>query len=223
MNDIQDINTMLQLLRIPAIRQNVFFKINELAIFFQEDVEHLLGTIEHFKKIIYPSIDISNDPQPECKNRDKAYFFELTKEEKEPWHISLEPLPPSGYDIRDILPEGIILHMESYPVAPRKDINIEGFELSAIKGTVFDLTFIRYSPFYILGVVTPRNNSYQEKREAIFQYDPALQCDEFTFTELEYYMKNYPAVKAYFASELHMKIKPWITANQSEFTSYSPQ
>jgi hypothetical protein len=141
---------------------------------------------------------------------------------------SIEPSPPSGYEIYDIVPEKIIEYIGSFTSPPGKIEKLEKFSLPTLKEKVFDLTFTKYSEWHALGTIRsckiPTDDITKDKKPDhmtdIYYYNKE-DTEKGDYKELFYYMQKYPPLRHYFFTEFHMKVKPLIEGDLVEITSSS--
>jgi hypothetical protein len=183
---------------------------------------------EYFKKIAYGDMEIL-EANKEMGEKSQAYHFELYCPMDGPWQAtSIEPSPPSGYEILDIIPEKIIEYIGSFITTPGKIENLEKFTLPTLIEKAFDLTFTKYSEWHVLGTIRscniPTGDSTKDEKPdhmtEIYNYNKS-DTEKGDYKELFYYMQKYPVLKRYFFTELHMKVKPLIVGNLVEITSSS--
>jgi hypothetical protein len=219
-----------EFLNIPQFERIIFHKVEELKLYLKDEIDLYRSLKQSFKKTAYGDMEICDDEDSE-KPRHQVYHFELNSTDTDAWVATgIEPSPPPGCSAYDIIPEEIIQYMNTFETAPDRIESRREFMLPALKGKAFDLRFTRYSDHHILGTIKSyrvgaAEGDEQETMEPIdtgdiyhYEYKPFEDDDESNFKEFFYYMQKYPALKAYFFTELHMKMKPLIMANIAELT-----
>jgi len=214
-----------ELLDIPQLERIIFHKMEELKLYFQDEIKRYRDLKDYFKKSAYGNLEIL-EANKETEKKNQTYHFELHCSTGGAWlATSIEPSPPAGYDIYDIIPEKIVEYIGSFITAPGKIERLEKFSLPTLKEKSFDLAFTKYSEWHALGTIRfyniPTGDGIKdEKKDQIYYYDKK-DTDKGDYQELFYYMQKYPPVKRYFFTELHMKVKPLIVSNLVEITSSS--
>lgn len=222
-----------ELLNIPQFERIIYHKVEELKLYLKDEIDLYRTLKNNFKKSAYGDLQVwEGERQEDIPPR--SYHFELNLTENGRWMIgNLEPPPPPGYDAYDIVPEEVIAHLVSTGINPDRIEILRGFALEAFKDRTFDLRFTRYSEHHLLGTVQIHAVPVQDQPESgeedsvpdqlteIYNYQQNSSDDESNFKELFYYMQKYPALKTYFFTELHMKMKPLIIGKLVEITSSS--
>ena len=217
-----------ELLNIPQLERIVFHKMEELKLYFQDEIKRYRDLKEYFKKAAYGTMEIL-EANKEMVKKDQTYHFELHCPAGGSWvATAIEPSPPSGYEIYDIIPEKIVEYIGSFVTGPGKIENLEKFSLPTLKEKSFDLTFTKYSEWHALGTIRTCKIPIGEGTEGekptpspeIYYYDKK-DTDKGDYQELFYYMQKYPPLRRYFFTEFHMKVKPLILGNLVEITSSS--
>lgn len=217
-----------ELLNIPQLERIVFHKIEELKLYFKDEIKRYRELKEYFRKAAYGDMEVL-EANKEREEKNQTYHFELHCTMDGSWlATSIDPPPPPGYETYDIIPEKIVEYLGSFITTPGKIENLGKFSLPTLKGKVFDLTFTRYSEWHILGIIRSYkiltdDSTRDEKPDhmtEIYNYNKK-DADKGDYKELFYYMQKYPALKRYFFTELHMKVKPLIVGNLVEITSSS--
>jgi hypothetical protein len=224
----EKLDELNELLNIPQLERILFHKIEELKLYFKDEIERYQRLKEDFRRSAYGDIHVLGDQRGKSK-KSQTYYFELNQAKDNRWIASsIEPSPPSGCDIYDIIPEEIVQHIgSSTPGLGKIEIQRE-FSLPMLKGKAFDLRFLKYSDQYALGTLrgykVPAENGAEEEKTnhmtEIYNYDKK-ETDQGNYKELFYYMQKYPALRRYFFTELHMKMKPLIMGNLVEITASS--
>jgi hypothetical protein len=224
----EKLDELNELLNIPQLERILFHKIEELKLYFKEELERYRQLKEDFRRSAYGDLHILNEQRGKSK-KDQTYHFELNRARDGRWIASsIEPPPPLGCDIYDIIPEEIVAYVGSSNTDPDQVETKTELSIPSIKGKAFDLKFIKFSDHHILGTVRgyllPAESNTGEKKAPpgaeIYNYDKK-ETDEGNYKELFYYMQKYPALKRYFFTELHMKMKPLIVENLVEITASS--
>ena len=211
-----------ELMNIPQFERVLFHKVEELKLYFQDEVSFYRKLKEKFKKSAYGDMEICEDPDEE---RIQTYYFELNEGE-DVWFIAdMEPAPPYGLNYYDILPDELIKYICSYKPSPGKIETRKDFSLPTVKRKTFDLNFSKYSDNHALGTV----KCYRIRAESADELENPEDCteiynyisnanrdDELNYKELFYYMQKYEELKTYFFAELHLKMKPLIAGNMVE-------
>ena len=217
-----------ELLNIPQLERIVFHKIEELKLYFRDEIKRYRDLKEYFKKAAYGHMEILQ-ANKEMEKKNQTYHFELHCSMDGLWQaISIEPPPPSGYEIYDIIPEKIVEYIGSFNTTPGKIEKLKKFSLPTLKGKAFDLAFAKYSEWHVLGTimrckvstVDSTKDETPDHMTEIYYYDKK-DADKGDYKELFYYMQKYPPLRHYFFTEFHMKVKPLIVGNLVEITSSS--
>ena len=219
------------LLSIPQLERIIFHKIAELKFLFKDEVDRYKELKESFKRAAYGEIQVVEPVEAgaETERKTQTYHFEIDIDSNNEWTAtSLEPSPPPGYEIHDIIPDEIVKYIVSFKTAPGKIETQKEISFPAIEGKVFDLSFVKYSDRHILGTINASHAPSKDGKEDkplddltdIYYYNQAKD-DEGNFKDLIYYMQKYPSVKHYFLTELNMKMKPLILGKLIDITSSS--
>jgi hypothetical protein len=227
------LDQLSELLNIPQFERIIFHKVEELKLYLKDEIDLYRSLKNHFKKSAYGDMQLC-ESEGATEKAPQSYHFELNLNEDGQWVVAgLEPEPPLGYGHYDIVPEEVIRHMVTTGSDPDKIETHRGFTLPEIKDRAFDLRYTRYSDHHILGTLQsyatgePSAAEYQDETAdpdqltEIYNYQQHNADDESNFKELFYYMQKYPALKTYFFTELHMKMKPLIIGNLVEVTASS--
>jgi hypothetical protein len=210
-----------ELLNIPQFERVLFHKLEELRLYFRDEVAFYRKLKEEFKKSAYGDMEICEDAEEE---RIQTYYFEINEDEAGEWFAAeLEPAPPFGCNIYDILPNEIIKYISSFKTAPGKIETKKGFSLPTVKRKTFDLKFSKYSDQHALGTVrcirarveAPDVKENLEDCPEIYHYikNIANAGDEHNYKELFFYMQKYEELRAYFFAELQLKMKPMLAGD----------
>jgi hypothetical protein len=217
-----------ELLNIPQLERIIFHKMEELKLYFKDEIKRYRDLKEYFKKIAYGNMEILEENK-EMEKKNQTYHFELHCPIDGPWQAtSIEPSPPSGYEIYDIIPEKIVEYLGSFITTSGEIEKLEKFSLPTLKEKAFDLIFTKYSEWHVLGTIRSckiqtgdsTNDEKKDHMTEIYNYNK-LDSDKGDYKELFYYMQKYPALRRYFFTELNMKVKPLIVGNLVEITSSS--
>jgi hypothetical protein len=217
-----------ELLNIPQLERIVFHKIEELKLYFRDEIKRYRDLKAFFKKTAYGHMEIL-DENNGMEKKKQMYHFELHCTMGGPWQAtSIEPPPPAGFDIYDIIPEKMVEYIGSFQTAPGKIEKLAKFSLPTLKEIAFDLIFTKYSEWHILGTISrcsiPTDDQSKDEKPdhmtGIYYYHKK-DTDKADYKELFYYMQKYPALRRYFFTEFHMKVKPLIVGDLIEITSSS--
>lgn len=217
-----------ELLNIPQFERIVFHKMEELKLYFKDEIKRYRDLKEYFKKAAYGQMEILG-ANMEMEEKIQVYHFELYSPMHGSWlATSLEPSPPPGYEIYDIIPEKIVAYIGNYVTSLGKIEKLEKFSLPTLKEKVFDLSFAKYSEWHALGTIRSHkistgDSTADEKPDhmtEIYNYNKK-DTEKKDYKELFYYMQKYPPLRRYFFTEFHMKVKPLILGNLVEITSSS--
>ncbi|UCH92730.1 MAG: hypothetical protein JSV88_20875 [Candidatus Aminicenantes bacterium] len=217
-----------ELLNVPQFERIIFHKVEELKLYFKDEIERYRRLREKFRKSAYGDMQVL-EAHKEIGKKIQAYHFELNRTKNDQWlATSIEPSPPPGYEIYDILPEGIVEYIGSFNTAREKIETRKELTLETLKGRAFDLSFTKYSDWHILGLIRsykiPTGDGTEDEKPdhmtEIYNYNKK-ETDEGNYKELIYYMQKYPALRRYFFTELHMKMKPLIVGKLVEITASS--
>jgi hypothetical protein len=224
-----------ELLDIPQIERIIFHKVEELKLYLADEIAHFREIKRYFKKLAYGEMKVLNGEdalkagEHERKHKpEQTYYFALHKGPDEHWNaVRLGPSPPAGYDISDIVPEGIAEYIGAFETTTGKLETVTDVSLPSIKGMRFDLHFTRYSPNHVLGTIKrcPLEENIGDDAddvfiEGIYNYNKK-DSQKNDYKELLYYMQKYPPLRMYFFTELHMKMKPLIKGKLVDITASS--
>ena len=224
----EKLDELNELLNIPQLERILFHKVEELKLYFKDEIQRYRGLKEEFKRSAYGDLHVLGGQRGKSK-KVQAYHFELNRTKDGQWiATSIEPSPPSGCEIYDIIPEEIVQYIGSSNTGPDKIEVKKDFSLASLKGKAFDLRFLKFSDRHVLGTlkayeIPPANGAEGEKTNhmtEIYNYDKK-ETAKGNYKELFYYMQKYPELRRYFFTELHMKMKPLIMGNLVEITSSS--
>ncbi len=217
-----------ELLNIPQLERIIFHKMEELKLFYRDEIKRYRDLKEYFKKAAYGHMEII-EANMEVGGKNQVYHFELYSPMHGSWlATSLEPSPPPGEEIYDIIPEKIVEYIGKFITSLGKIEKLEKFSLPTIKEKAFDLTFVKYSECHALGTIRrykiPTGDSAADEKPdhltEIYNYNKK-DTDERDYKELFYYMQKYPLLRHYFFTEFYMKLKPLILGDLVEITSSS--
>jgi hypothetical protein len=160
-----------ELLDIPQFERIIFHKVEELKSYFEDEIDYYMDLRESFRKKAYGKMrvlgsaaEIEEDNREET-NRD-TYFFELRKGKDCRWSASnIEPPAPPGYSIDDIIPDEIVQHIVSLNPSPRKIETITNLSPQKAEGIKYNLEFIKYSNFHILGSLQRQRDELYKRHE----------------------------------------------------------
>lgn len=225
----ETLDQLQELLNIPQFERILHHKVEELKLSLSDEIQHYRDVKQVFKKSAYGVMKVCElDEEEDLKSQ--IYHFDLNATDRGEWQVTdLEPSPPPGYSSHDIVPEGIIRYVSAFDSAPGKIESKQGFRVPELQGLTFDLMFTKYSKEHILGTIQSTRmhstdkdaNEELSKSEAIYDYDSLTFDDEINLKEMLYNLQKYPDLKAYFLTQLHMKMKPLIMQNVVDFTSIS--
>jgi hypothetical protein len=222
----QILEELPELLNIPQLEGIIFHKVEELKLYFQEEIQQYRNLKENFRRTAYGNMEVLN-VNNETGKKDQTYHFELHQFLDDPWTAtSIEPSPPPGFEIYDIIPESLIEFIGSFVTPLKKTNTLKEFILDSMEGRTFDLNFVKFSERHVLGTIknskTPASNitadDVPDPMTHIYNYDKK-DTEKGDYKELIYYMQKYPALKQYFLTEFHMKVKPLILENLIDITA----
>jgi hypothetical protein len=217
-----------ELLNIPQLERIIFHKMEELQLYFKDEIKRYRDLKEYFKKAAYGRMEIL-EANKEMAKKNQTYHFELHCPTDSPWQAtSIEPSPPPGYEIYDIIPEKIVEYIGNFTTTPGKIEKLATLSLPTLTGKAFDLTFTQYSQWHVLGAIRsfniPTGDNTTDKKPnhmtEIYNYNKK-DADKGDYKELFYYMQKYPPLRHYFFTEFHMKVKPLIVGDLVEITASS--
>ena len=209
------IDELTELLNIPQFERIIYHKIEELKMYFRDEISLYNNLKKDFQKAAYGNMQIYENAE---QIRSQTYRFELDKNEDNVWiPTEIEPSPPSRSEIDDIIPTEIIEYITHFKSNPTKIETINNFTLPALKGKIYDLRFAKYSDHHALGTIT----EIRTKKEIPYpdaETDNIVDINDFykedtvelNYKELMYYMEKFPAFKEHVFSEFFMRWKPLI-------------
>ncbi|NIM18021.1 MAG: hypothetical protein GTO45_39000 [Candidatus Aminicenantes bacterium] len=229
-----------ELLNIPQFERIIFHKIEELKLYLKDEIEHYRKLKGYFRKLAYGDMEVLSNEEDEKEKsvgrngsidgdkRGQTYHFELSQEKDNQWNVArLEPSPPPGYDIYDIIPEEVIEYIVSLDTTTGEIETITDLSLPSVGGIRFDLHFTKYSLHHVLGTIKTHQIEETEVldgsavvMEKIYNYTKK-EPEESDYKELLYYMRKYPPLRMYFFTEFHMKMKPLINGKMVDITASS--
>jgi hypothetical protein len=230
-----------ELLNIPQFERIIFHKIEELKLYLKDEIEHYRKLKDYFKKLAYGDMEVLSSEKDEKEKslgrngsidsdkHEPTYHFELSQEKDNHWNVtSLEPSPPPGYDIYDVIPEEVIEYIVSLDTMSGKIKTITDLALPSVGGIRFDLHFTKYSLHHVLGTIKTHQieetsnlkGSGDGVMENIYNYTKK-EPEESDYKELLYYMHKYPPLRMYFFTEFHMRMKPLINGKMVDITASS--
>lgn len=214
-----------ELLNIPQVERIIHHKVEELKIYLKDEIEYYRQLKEGFRRMTYGELTVLEaDPGAEGRGgRDseqkRVYLFQLNKDARDRWGPpGLEPLPPAGYDPRDVFPDRLVNHIAGDAFSLREFHTVTGLLLPGIENVLFDLQFTRYSEHHMLGTVCRREIRSAAAEEENHCFDPK-EAEEGDCNELLHYMQKYPSLRIYFLTEFYMKMKPMINGNVVKLTA----
>lgn len=217
-----------ELLNIPQLERIVFHKMEELKLYFQDEIKRYRDLKEYFKRTAYGNLEIL-DANKATEKKNQTYHFELHCLTGGSWvATAIEPSPPPGYEIYDIIPEKIVEYIGSFIIPPGKIEKLEKLSLPTLKEKSFDLLFTKYSEWHVLGTIrayqVPAGDGAKDEEpgsSADIYYYNKEDANKGDYQELFYYMQKYPPLRHYFFTEFYMKVKPLIVENLVKITSSS--
>ncbi len=210
-----DMEELAELINIPEFERIVYHKIEELKFVLADKINMYRNLKHNFKKTAYGHMHIFENELP----RDIPVFrFELHEIEDSGWHLSkIEPNPPEGLDLEDILPRRIIEHIIGYETNHEKIYRYVGKgETGSDAVDAHTVEFSKFSDNHILGTIR-RADPQETKGSAVkdlkiikadWHYEK--NGDEENFRELFHYMQKYPEIKNQIFSEFFHRTKPRI-------------
>ena len=219
-----DMEELSELINIPEFERIVYHKIEELKFVLADKINMYRNLKHNFKKTAYGHMHIFENEAPEPT---QVYRFEIHEIEGNGWHLSkIEPTPPEGADIEDILPRSIIKHIIGYETNHEKiyryvgrgdtKSNGDSPDNGNDNGDSFTVEFSKFSSNHILGTIR-KADPQEEKGSAVknlkiikadWHYEK--NGDEENFRELFHYMQKYPEIKNQIFSEFFHRTKPRI-------------
>lgn len=211
---------LADLLNIPQIERLIAHKVEELKNIYSDEIDLYFGLLDNYRKNAYGKMYICGEDENEGPRTLQTYSFVLDKDINGEWMVTgIEPNPPSGKEINDILPPLIIEYLTSFKTNSTKIETATHFFHPKLKGSVYNLRFTRYSDYHLLGSITEVQVSLNDASS--FQKGNGLNnldindCyrkeeDELNYKELIYYLEKYPAFREHTFSEFFMKWKPLI-------------
>ena len=111
-----------EFLDIPQFERIIFHKVEELKLYLADEIAHYRELKKYFKKRAYGEMkvltgeDTGEPDELEGKHKPgQTYYFALHKSPDGHWNaVRLEPSPPAGYDISDIVPEEIAEYIGTF-------------------------------------------------------------------------------------------------------------
>lgn len=212
---------LADLLNIPQIERLIAHKIEELKDIYRDEIDLYFGLLENYRKNAYGKMYICGEEGDEAPKTLQSYSFVLDKDINNEWVVTgIEPTPPPGKNINDIIPPLIIKYMISFKTSSTHIETATHFFHPKLKGKTYNLRFTRYSDYHLLGSITEvevvlndvpsfQNENKFNNLVNIDDYYKNKE-DELNYKEIIYYLEQYPAFREHTFSEFFMKWKPLI-------------
>jgi hypothetical protein len=209
------IDELTELLNIPQFERIIYHKIEELKMYFRDEISLYNNLKKDFQKAAYGNMQIYENAE---QIRSQTYRFELDKNENNVWiPTEIEPSPPSMSEINNIIPPEVIEYITHFKSNPTKIETINNFTLPALRGKIYNLRFAKYSDHHALGTITEIRTKKESPHPAA-ETDNIVDINDFykkdtvelNYKELMYYMEKFPAFKEHVFSEFFMRWKPLI-------------
>jgi hypothetical protein len=213
MKERVDLDEFMELLNIPEFEKLIYHKIEELKCLLRNEIKIYRTIKDNFKKTACSNTYIFENDAPQKVH---TYRFELSRVESRKWiPVKIEPLPPRGCSVDDIIPTSLIQHIVSYPVNPEK---IRSYRLETAgtgKRQYHVAEFVKYSDDYLFGAVRQveiseqkTSTQNQEPRIVKIDWDYEKKGDEQNYQDLFYYMQRYPEIKKCILGDFFHRLKP---------------
>ncbi len=211
-----DIDEFAELLNIPQFEREMYHKIEELKVFFRDEVVLYKKIKDQFRKAVRDGVEGSGKERK--RTRMQTYLFELSQDENNRWvPTEIEPPPPPGHDAYDILPEDLIKNITFYAPNPARIETLNNFSVSSLPGRAFNLKFTKFSPNHIMGTVTEVFEDGRETIPDVVMIDVTdsykQESAEVNYKQLTRYMDQFPQLREFVLSEFFMRWKPLIDQN----------
>jgi len=219
-----DLDELSELINIPEFERIIYHKIEELKFVLADKINMYRNLKHNFKKTAYGHMHLFENETPK---ETPVFRFELHEIEDSGWHLSkIEPNPPEGVEIEDIIPRRIIKHIIGYETNHEKIYryvgkgDTVGDSMSQTNGNdsgdAFTVEFSKFSENHILGTI--RRAGPQEAKGSAVKDLKIIKADwhyekngdEENFRELFHYMQKYPEIKNQIFSEFFHRTKPRI-------------
>jgi len=198
-----NIKELIELIAVPEIADQFFYSISGIkSNAFQVKINDYRKKRDLTRQLTFES---------KLKGTKEDYglcWFELFRFDVNDWRIShIEPTPLPYYKISEVLPEDVVVEIDS--VVPDKDkaYSFDSF-YSRTENRMFDLQFFRYSS----------NNAFGTIKETVQSVEQRHRTHQFTANEkmdtslrvFFHYMQKSPAIREYFFGELFGRLKPFV-------------
>lgn len=204
---------LLELLNIPEFERLIYNKIEETKEILKDKIDSYKNIKEYLKKTTSRNPSYIND---DPSRRVQIYRFEFNRIETMEWiPVMVDPLPPNGCSIEDIIPTSLVRHIASYPVNPHR---VQNFKIETKETGIHrcqEVEFIRYSEDYLFGGIrlidiSEQNDSGNHAESLIveIEWDYDKKGDEKNFQDLFYYMQRFPEIKNCILGDFFHRLKP---------------
>lgn len=217
-------NELLELMNIPEIEKAVFLYISRIKKECAEQIEVYRNLKRGFRSTAYGDLQLYiNDG----KKKIKTYHFELHREENNKWALTgLEPQPPDGVGIDEIIPPDMINRVGYANTEFDQMNNFKGFFKTPSGLKYFRVQFVKHSVEHALGNIrigkAPRQPIEPKKEEHQFpgseenfkvigcDWNYEEHTDEENLKQLFYTVQSRPEIKKVLLEEFFNRIKPWM-------------
>ena len=229
------LDELSELLNIPQVERIIHHKIKELKIFLRDEISLYQELKKDFQKAAYGDMQVCDQVEPENRHIRKTFRFELDREEGGAWNIAeIEPTPPAGFAMADIIPPLIVNYMTSFKTHPTRIETAHRFTHPQLQGRVFHLRFAKYSDYHLLGTITEIETRAQgegavseaetgEEPGNVLHINDYYKKDtiELNYKQLMYYMEKYHSFREHIFAEFFMKWKPLLDKDLLELQQSS--
>lgn len=229
------LDELSELLNIPQVERIIHHKVEELKIFFRDEISLYQELKKDFQKAAYGDMQVCDQVEPENRHPRKTFRFELDREEGGGWDVvEIEPSVPAGFAMADIIPPLIVDYMTSFKTHPTRIETVHRFTHPHLQGRVFHLRFAKYSNYHLLGTITEIETQVQgegdvsgsetgEEPSNILHINDYYKKDtiELNYKQLMYYMEKYHSFREHIFGEFFMKWKPLLDKNLLELPQSS--
>lgn len=223
MNREQKIDELLELLNIPEVETMVFLHFNGIKRECAEQIQCYRELKQGFKETAHGDwrLFINRDVK-----KIKTYNFELHRREEDQWvPVGLDPQPPEGTDIGEIMPPELIRRIGFADVQPETMQFFKKYCKTPSGSRLFQVQFIRQSDEHTLGTLRigkapllaegpkrdepPQAGTEENLKVLNCDWNYEEHTDEEHLKQLFYDMQKHPEIKKYILEVYFTQVRPW--------------
>ncbi len=146
----------------------------------------------------------------------RRYRFELSRYEGENWiPVRVDPLPPDGCTISQVIPDYVVKRILAKPVDLKRHYSMRVMVDDDLPVLCYDVKYVMVSADHLFGSIwlvsaPDRPASANDKKMLITRVDCRYEekSEETNYWELLDYMQKYPEVKEHIFEYFFLKLKP---------------